>query len=199
MKNNLTLLAILLSGTMAFAQTMGTMTDTRDGRIYETVSYANSSDSTFTIWFAENLNFEMEGAYAYDDNPKNAKNFGLLYVWEVAIKACPERWHLSTETEWKALFEQWGGTRKAGIALKSTKGWNNKANGSNSSGFNAVPAGERGYEGSFELKGSDAEFWTATEATPEKVLMHSVYDYGDGIYHGTFKKPAALSCRCVKD
>lgn len=38
---------------------------------------------------------------------------------------------------------KFGGTDKAGKALKSAKGWDEDGNGTNSSGFNALPAGIR--------------------------------------------------------
>ncbi|WP_409013066.1 FISUMP domain-containing protein [Dyadobacter sp. SG02] len=39
----------------------------------------------------------------------NRKEFGLLYTWESAKKACPIGWHLPTDTEWATLVGQFGG------------------------------------------------------------------------------------------
>ena len=199
MKNLLIFMSLFLVSTNSFCQTIGSMTDERDGKTYKTVTYTDEATGSSTIWMAENLNFEMQGTYAYEDKPKNAKTFGLLYIWDAAMKACPKGWHLATETEWKVLYDKWGGKKKAGAPLKSTKGWINKGQGTNASGFNGLPGGERGPEGEYALNGSDAEFWSATEVDDKQAWWSSTFDYGPGVYYGTFKKAIALSCRCKKD
>ena len=200
MKIQLTLCALIITVTFSYAQDFGTMSDSRDGKSYKTVTYMDKSSDTPIAWLAENLNYEMTGAYAYDTNPKNAKKMGLLYTQESAMNACPDGWHLATDEEWESLVVLWGGSKVAGKALKSTDGWSNDANGTNISGFNALPAGGRNLDGTFDLIGSDGTFWTSTKGMNESLFeMRQVYDYGSGVYNGMIDKEAGYACRCVKD
>ena len=53
-----------------YAQTLGTMTDPRDGQIYKTVSFENELPGTSITWMAENLNYKTSDSYAYENNEK---------------------------------------------------------------------------------------------------------------------------------
>ena len=111
---------------------------------------------------AQNLNYKVEGSYAYDDHEHNRKELGLLYTWEAAKKACPGGWHLPTDSEWATLVNQFGGMDMAGEALKSVKGWNEDGNGTNSSGFDAPAGGHRKPDGSYMTQGVLGIYWTST-------------------------------------
>lgn len=76
------------------AQSLGTFTDSRDGQLYKTFSFKNALTGTPVTWMAQNLNYKVLGSYAYDDKESHRKEFGLLYTWEAAKKACPKGWHL---------------------------------------------------------------------------------------------------------
>lgn len=84
------------------AQTRGTFIDNRDGQEYITVTceitLKDKSKTTMT-WMAENLNFEKENSYCYDDYVSNCKIMGRLYIWSAAMKACPKSWHLPNDEE----------------------------------------------------------------------------------------------------
>ena len=56
---------------------------------------------------------------------------------------CPSGWHIPSEGEFTELTDFLGGESVAGGKMKSTYGWNNEGNGSNSSGFNGLPGGCR--------------------------------------------------------
>ena len=139
----------------------GTFTDSRDGQTYKTVSFKNALTGTTVTWMAQNLNYKVQGSYAYDDKESNRKELGLLYTWEAAKKACPSGWHLATDSEWSLLVAEFGGTDKAGEALKSVSGWAEDGNGTNSSGFNALPAGIR-RNNLYEVMGVMGFWWTST-------------------------------------
>ena len=52
------------------AQTPGKFIDERDSQEYRTVTYKVKLDDSITIsmtWMAENLNFDTEASYCYDD------------------------------------------------------------------------------------------------------------------------------------
>ena len=48
----------------------------------------------------------------------------------------PEGWHVPTDQEWTALEKALGEN-----PMKSTWGWDEKGNGTNSSGFSLLPGG----------------------------------------------------------
>ena len=58
---------------------------------------------------AENLAYEMQ--YSWDIvSKKTGRHNGRAYPWQVALKACPEGWHLPSGKEFKNLLEFLGGT-----------------------------------------------------------------------------------------
>ena len=160
------LLAALFVVQAGVAQSTGTFTDSRDGQTYKTFSFKNTSTGTTFTWMAQNLNYKVQDSYAYDDNENNRKELGLLYTWEAATKACPCGWHLATDSEWSMLVNQFGGVDTAGEALKSVNGWNEDGNGTNSSGFNALPAGIRRTRG-YEVLGYFGFWWSSTPTGEE--------------------------------
>jgi uncharacterized protein (TIGR02145 family) len=56
------------------------------------------------VWMAENLNIEMDSSVCYNHNPEKCDQFGRLYNYNSAIKACPNGWHLPDSTEMEELF-----------------------------------------------------------------------------------------------
>ena len=184
------------------------------GRTYKTVQIGDS------IWLAENLDFKFSGceigaegvletpaAWYYNNNEAsygvNGNKYGLLYNWH-AVKflndnrttLCPG-WHVATTTEWDALANAVGGSSVAGTKLKSTTGWSS-GNGDDSYGFAAFPAGCR-YSGSFNLVGSRAYFWTATERL-SSFAYSRYFDTGASMYSDYYDKTNfAFSVRLVKD
>jgi uncharacterized protein (TIGR02145 family) len=162
------LMSLLLLGSLSYPgptimpKSVGTFTDSQDGQTYKTVSFKEDSTGKIVTWMAQNLNYKVEGSYAYDDNESNRKELGLLYTWEAAKKACPSGWHLPTDNEWAILVTQFGGMDKAGEALKSIKSWNEDCNGTNSSGFDALAGGIRRPDGSYMFQGTLGYFWTST-------------------------------------
>ncbi|GAB3923042.1 FISUMP domain-containing protein [Mucilaginibacter myungsuensis] len=200
------LLIIFLFTQAGIAQTTGTFTDARDGQKYKTVSYTDPLTGEKVTWMAQNLNFKIQGSYAYDEKEENQKKLGLLYTWEAAKKACPKGWHLATDAEWSALVAQFGGTDKAGEALKSVEGWMEGGNGTNSSGFNGLPGGI-GRNNGYEVRSVMGFWWTSTPSAEEGKAWGWNFSYG-----GPGEKPLrtkafrfdssvahAKSVRCVRD
>ncbi|MCE6988618.1 FISUMP domain-containing protein [Dyadobacter sp. CY323] len=159
-------------------QPTGNFTDVRDGQTYKTISFKDSSTGKTVTWMAQNLNYKVAGSYAYDDNENNRKELGLLYTWEAAKKACPRDWHLPTDSEWAMLVNQFGGTDKAGDALKSVKSWNEEGNGTNSSGFDAPAGGHRRPDGSYLTQGILGVFWTSTPTNSGDAAWGWNFHYG---------------------
>ncbi|WP_336518545.1 FISUMP domain-containing protein [Pollutibacter soli] len=200
------LLAILFFIQAVNAQPIGTFTDLRDGQTYKTISFKNTLTGATVTWMAQNLSYQEQWSYAYDDQESNRKELGLLYTGEAAKKACPEGWHLATDGEWSALVKTFGGMDKAGETLKSVKGWVEDGNGTNISGFNALPGGIR-RNNLYEVIGVMGFWWTSTSTGHEGKAWGWNFSYG-----GPGQKPLqtkafrfngpvshAKSVRCVQD
>ncbi|MCF0224445.1 MAG: hypothetical protein HUK20_09255 [Fibrobacter sp.] len=79
---------------------IGKFTDDRDGHKYATIRIGNQN------WMAENMRWDIpKGSFCYDDKSENCQADGNLYSWEVAQRACPAGWHLSTDKDWNVLEE----------------------------------------------------------------------------------------------
>jgi len=174
-----TILAFLFFTKVGIAQsTTSTFTDSRDGQTYKTISFKEALTGKTVTWMAQNLNYKVEGSYAYNGIESNRKELGLLYTWEAAKKACPSGWHLPTDSEWAMLVNLFGGTDIAGEALKSIKGWNEDGNGTNSSGFNALAAGFRKPDGSYMTQGIIGGFWTSSPTDSVDKVWAWNFHYG---------------------
>ena len=169
----------------------GTMTDSRDKKVYKTVTIGTQT------WMAENLNYadsvtipSLKGkSWCYDNVEKNCDVAGRLYTWAAAIDSvtlynggegvdcgygktcslpakvqgiCDNGWHLPTGAEWETLFTAVGGSSTAGKVLKSQTGWYDNGNGTDVFGFSAHPAGYRSHYGNFDDSDSLVSFWSAT-------------------------------------
>jgi uncharacterized protein (TIGR02145 family) len=143
----------------------------------------------------------------------NYSKYGVLYNWPAAMAACPTGWYLPGDAEWQILEKYLGmfNTDQAGMRseggvggkLKSTFGWMYfYANGSNSCGFTALPAGHRDTTGTGG-PGGFAAFWSSTGDDLMGAWMrhlNSLYDNcGSCIYRGTFKNNYGLSVRCLRN
>lgn len=136
------------------------ISDSRDGKIYRKIKIGNQ------IWMAENLNYETNNSYCYEDNPTNCQKYGRLYEWKAAIDACPRGWHLPSEDEFDALSATVGGKSTAAKMLKSQTGWKHNGNGTDAYGFAALPAGfmsESDYYRNFMGEGVNACFWSVKQ------------------------------------
>jgi uncharacterized protein (TIGR02145 family) len=94
-------------------------------------------------------------AYCWLRNDIQYKNiYGALYNWFTVEtgKLCPAGWHVPSDDEYKILEQtlgmaadqlnvlEWRGTDQ-GAKMKSTTGWAEGENGTNISGFSALPGG----------------------------------------------------------
>lgn len=170
------------------------LVDRRDGQKYKTVTIRNQ------VWMAQNLNYETGRSWCYDNENSNCKKYGRLYDWDNAMTACPDGWHLPSSRDVEELKSFVGGVKSGGAALKSTYGWMDDGNGTNSSGFTALSAGFRNYNGKFYDSGLRALFWTSEECyrygyaysfslRNDKANINSLDD----------DKSNGFSVRCVKD
>src|SRR5215469_17619708 len=63
-------------------------------------------------WTTQNLSVRTVPSYCYDDAERNCRQYGRLYTWESARRACQslgEGWRLPTNDEWRQLAKHYGG------------------------------------------------------------------------------------------
>lgn len=179
-----------------------TITDARDGQQYTIVEIGDQT------WFSKNLNYESADSWWYEDKESYGEIYGRLYTWESAKTACPDGWRLPSDDDWKVLEMQlgmsesianeelWRGTDE-GSKLKSTIGWDLDGNGTNSSGFNALPGGFYGLE--YTSVGEIAGFWSSTERSNAAAWERGLDSNTDQVFRFDPPKSFRLSVRCIKE
>lgn len=181
------------SSSWSLEEAIGSMTDSRDGRTYKIVSIGTQT------WMAENLNYKTSGSYCYGDDAGNCSKYGRLYEWSAAMGACPTGWHLPSDEEWNILWDAVGGIDTAGLKLKSTSGWYDNGNGTDSFGFAVLPAGYRYNDGSLNYEGDYAYFWSSTEYGSNSAYYWFFDYHGDDVYRFGSTKDRGFSVRCLRD
>jgi uncharacterized protein (TIGR02145 family) len=205
---------------------ISTFTDSRDNRTYR---YLTIGDQTWMMdnlaWLPAVSNpyvgsgtephFYVSG---YDGSDRGEAliqqkyiTYGVLYNYSAAITACPEGWHLPSDKEWKLLSMAQGMSQSdadsigfslspfAGAALKSKTGWLLDGNGTNTSGFSALPAGFRSKLTGCYYSGVEAYFWTSTENNAESAWFRKLVSEFGFVYRYFSDKSDGMSVRCVKD
>ena len=85
-----TLLATLFFTQAGNAQSTGTFTDLRDGQTYKTISFKNALTGTTVTWMAQNLNYKVQGSYAYDDKGAIEKSWACFTPGKQRKKPAPK-------------------------------------------------------------------------------------------------------------
>ncbi|MFC2152441.1 FISUMP domain-containing protein [Bacteroidota bacterium] len=200
----------------------GTLTDI-EGNVYNTIKISEqwwmAENITVTKYNDGNeiplidnnvdwSNLPTPGYCYYDDDISYKELYGVLYNWYVVEtnKLCPEGWHVPSNEEWVTLELTLGmdtsvvndigyrGTDE-GDKLKSSSGWFNNGNGTNESGFKALPGGYRNSAtGSFDISGRlYGSFWTSSTAA-------RVVTYNNSLISKTYLyKSVGVSVRCLED
>ena len=137
----------------------------------------------------------------YNNDPYNGTKYGKLYNWYAVNDPrglAPEGWHIPSDQEWTDLTVYLGGEAQAGAKMKSKGGWSYGGNGTNSSGFNAFPGGERIF-GRFTDIVSLGFWWSSTEYF-EAEAWYRLLDSENGyVYTGNRFKEMGFSVRCLRD
>jgi uncharacterized protein (TIGR02145 family) len=195
--------------------------DTRDKKVYKTVKIGTQT------WMAQNLNYNASGSVCHSNNAANCNTYGRLYTWATAMSVtgctnttsctptypvkgvCPTGWHLPELAEFYTLLDNvsmsnWDAEHQtkpnAGKALKTTTGWTNGGNGTDTFGFSAYSTGYLNIDGStFAPIGDQAFFWSSTQYSEEGgygMYLNAVDDDGHR-YVGN--KKFGFPIRCLKD
>ena len=75
-----------------------TFTDSRDGQTYKVTTIGSQ------IWMAKNLNYETDGSFCYKNADSKCTQYGRLYKWDAAKKACPSGWHLPSKKDFETML-----------------------------------------------------------------------------------------------
>ena len=138
----------------------------------------------------------------YDNDSKNGKKYGKLYNWYAVNDPrglAPKGYHIPSDEEWTILTDYLGGELKAGKKMKSSFGWDENGNGTNSSGFAGLPGGYRYDDGTFDLIGYYGYWWSSTESSTYNALLRYLY-YNDGnVDRFDYNKENGFSVRCLRD
>ena len=152
------------------------------------------------------------GAYChYDNEPDSTNSSGLLYNWfatNFPNGICPSEWHVPSDAEWMTLEMElgmseseanstyWRGTDE-GSDVKSNLNWN----GSNTSGFGAIPGGTRGpYNGcEFAAIEYGTWYWTSTGNGSLAVGRGLTTEESRIVRMTSYQLRNGFSVRCIKD
>ena len=177
----------LLAGLVIFLNSScntapATVTDI-DGNVYKSVKIGTQ------VWMASNLKttrFDDGNAIPlvseksswsavstpeycwYNNEVANKEVYGALYNWSTVStgRLCPSGWHIPTDAEWGKLMTYLGGDSIASGKLqeKGMTHWQSpNSEGTNISGFTALPGGFRSYYGDFCSICGCGCLWSSTE------------------------------------
>jgi uncharacterized protein (TIGR02145 family) len=129
----------------------------------------------------------------------NYETYGALYNWPAVMTEgiCPSGWHIPSGGEFTQLIDFLGGENIAGEQMKSTSGWVNGGNGSNSSGFDGRPGGYA-YSGDFSLDGNIGVWWSSSAWGSSSAYRFILYVNHDTSWSST-NGDSGFSARCVRD
>jgi len=169
------------------------------------ISFASDSASKRMAdgkhWMAHNLNIKTPDSYCYEDAERNCRQYGRLYTWESAQRACPSLgagWRLPTDDEWRQLARHYGGVSQDSED-KGKKAYQALVTGGNS-GFNAVLGGGRGEDRQYARGNAHGFYWTATEIDHDHAWSYNFGKGGLALHRQDGgEKLRAFSVRCVRD
>ena len=218
----------------------GTLMDERDGKVYKTVDIDGQIWMAENLNYAGS---DTDSIWCYENVEANCDVGGRLYSWFAAIDyknladeknnplkcdgdsicmlakvrgICPEGWHLPN-------YVEFGNLKKLGMSIKSTTGWDKywknsnvgyvDCSGTNTTGFSAIPTGERLWYQDIKDNHYVYEFVYRSGTSLFLWTSSSLKENGDNIFYFEVgstdiqivatRKPLnsnnGYSVRCVKD
>jgi len=185
------------------------------------VNYGGKAYNTVLIgdqcWLKENLNVGTMIAggtnqtnnatiekYCYGNIESNCDIYGGLYQWDEAMQyattegakgICPDGWYIPTLAEFQTLA---AAVENDGNALKAIGQGSGSGAGTNTSGFSALLAGDRSFNGYF-YNLDYGYFWSSTEFSASTAYFLYLYYSDSVIYLIVDRKDYGFSVRCLKD
>lgn len=183
--------------------------------------YRNGDEIPYVTGITE-WNALTTGAWCnYNNMALNGNKFGHLYNWFSvgdSRNIAPVGWHVPTNEDWVILENylianggNWDGTTTgnkiakslAGITFWSTSTTEGSAgyypNSNNSSGFNALPAGQLFSTSGFLYLGTGCYWWTSSDSGSMALIRGFYYTNIAESTNVAYNKRNGLSVRCIKD
>jgi uncharacterized protein (TIGR02145 family) len=138
----------------------------------------------------------------YDNDPSNGTKYGKLYNWYTLNDSrglAPKGYHIPTNAEWTILTDHLGGSVIAGTKMKSTIGWEDNGNDTNSSSFSGLPGGSRLNGGRFYYFGKLGTWWSSTEGGTDSACYRHLQSNSGYVIRGSSNKGEGRSVRCLRD
>jgi uncharacterized protein (TIGR02145 family) len=195
----------------------GTVTDF-DGNVYPTIKIGTQT------WMAANLKttkyrngtsiphvtdsiqwstLATPGYCCFNNDAAMATTYGLFYNWYAATDSnniAPAGWHVPTDTDFQTLITYLGSGAGGKLKCTDTTYWNSPNTGAtNSSGFNALAAGDRSYTGLFHYLGMYGCWWCTMETSSTDAIEYVTLYNSSNVTRMAYSKGLGLSVRCVKD
>ncbi len=190
-----------------------------EGNTYKTVRIGEQ------VWMAENLRSTVlndgtplklvtdstawkaltsPGYCWYDNDISNKDIYGALYnaFTTDSSNICPAGWHIPSKEDWQQLVTYLGDSLNAGGMLKETgtRYWQDPNTGAdNISGFSALGAGIRYFQGTFSSLLDYSAIWSATASDDAGQWFIGLYYGSSSASFGHRKRTYGLSIRCIKD
>ena len=196
---------------------VGSVTD-NDGNVYQTTRIENLefmvenlrvttyNDNTPIPQITDNTAWSnlTTGAWCWYNNSSSYDvPYGKLYNWYAVNtgKLCPTDWDVPSNADYLTLIDELGGNTLAGGKMKEEgfDHWNPpNAGATNESGFTALGAGGRGFDGNFGWIHNWCFFWTSTSYDTNSSYQHSLKNTQPNNYSGTDQNRMGYSVRCIK-
>jgi uncharacterized protein (TIGR02145 family) len=191
----------------------GTVTDCRDGKIYQT--FLTGTGTNARCWTAENLDYGtfqnannamadncMHEKYCNGNSAVQCAISGGYYQWGEIMEyaenstcqdICPPGWHVPTASEWDILITNNAGNAFAGSYLKDPL---------ISDGFSAILAGLLYSNTSWSFTAGNltgSMYWTASPGSPDRALSRGLNSYNNSVSSYQSSRANAFSVRCVRN
>ena len=157
---------------------------------------------------------------SYNNDESNVATYGRLYNWYAVNtrKLCPKGWHVPSDAEWTTLqtyliangYNYDGSTTGNYIAksMASTTGWSsststgeigNTPSTNNTSGFAALPGGDRFFDGTFGSIGNIGFWWSSTEISSRSAYSRYLGYFDSTLIDANDGKVSGFSVRCLRN
>ncbi|HRY32552.1 MAG TPA: FISUMP domain-containing protein [Bacteroidales bacterium] len=159
--------------------------------------------------------------YCYNNDTANCAIYGGLYDWDEMMNysttpgiqgICPAGWHLPTDLEWCTLTIYLDSTvncntygysgTNAGAKLKEsgTAHWSSLNTGAtNESGFTALGAGYRHFNGDFGNLTLNTNFWTSSESAAMLGIARGLNSSSSSVNRNDYDEALGVSVRCLRN
>ncbi|MBM3417911.1 MAG: hypothetical protein FJY17_03185 [Bacteroidetes bacterium] len=193
-------------GSISYAQTITIGTQVWMTKNLDVATFRNGDPipqaKTDEEWKKAGENQQPVWCY-YDNDPANGAKYGKLYNWFAVNDSrglAPVGYHVPSDAEWTELTDFLGGKEVAGTKMKSTSGWEEDGNGTNTSGFSGLPGGFRNYYGGpFGSIGYGGGWWSSTEYNTYLAWSRRLSYSVGSVSRGDYFKELGFSVRCLRD